>query len=142
MYARSLVFTASLAFISQFLGVTLGQTETAALSGRISSEAEAAMEGVLVSASKAGSSITITVVSDKDGRFSFPAGRLPPGQYSLVVRAIGYELDGPSTVEIPEQKVAVLDLKLRKTEDLAAQLSNGEWLTSIPGTDKQKNQLL
>ena len=34
------------------------------------------------------------------------------------------------------------DLELRKTEDLAAQLSNGEWLASIPGTDQQKGQLL
>src|SRR5205814_4928037 len=29
-----------------------------------------------------------------------------------------------------------------KTRDLAAQLSNGEWLASIPGTDRQKDQLL
>ena len=30
------------------------------------------------------------------------------------------------------------DLVLRKTSDLAAQLSNGEWLASVPGTDPQK----
>ena len=51
------------------------------------------MEGVLVSAKKAGSTITITVVSDKDGRFSFPASKLEPGQYALRIRAIGYDLD-------------------------------------------------
>ena len=31
---------------------------------------------------------------------------------------------------------------MRNTADLAAQLSNGEWLASIPGTDQQKGQLL
>ena len=34
------------------------------------------------------------------------------------------------------------DLKLRKTEDLASQLSNGEWIASVPGTDEQKSELL
>ena len=51
------------------------------------------MEGVLVSAKKAGSTITITVVSDKDGRYSFPASKLEPGQYALRIRAVGYDLD-------------------------------------------------
>ena len=41
-------------------------------------------------------------------------------------------------VEVAAQKTATLDLKLRKTEDLAAQLSNGEWINSIPGNDPQK----
>ena len=51
------------------------------------------MEGVLVSAKKAGSTITITVVSDAQGRYSFPAGKLEPGQYALRIRAVGYDLD-------------------------------------------------
>ena len=34
------------------------------------------------------------------------------------------------------------DLKLRKTEDLASQLSNAEWIASVPGTDQQKASLL
>lgn len=98
------------------------------------------MEGVLVSAKKAGS--TITVVSDKDGRFSFPAAKLEPGQYGLRIRAVGYDLDNNKNVEIASQRTATHNLKLRKTEDLAAQLSNGEWMGSIPGTDQQKGQLL
>ena len=28
-----------------------------------------------------------------DGRYSFPAGRLEPGQYALKIRAVGYDLD-------------------------------------------------
>ena len=36
------------------------------------------MEGVLVSAKKPGSTITVTVVSDESGAYAFPAGRLGP----------------------------------------------------------------
>jgi hypothetical protein len=67
------------------------------------------------------------VVTDKDGRFSFPASKLAPGQYSLGVRAVGYDLDPHKAIDITEQKTTTIDLQLRKTEDLAAQLSNGEW---------------
>jgi virginiamycin B lyase len=113
----------------------------AALAGKVSSAEEGAMEGVLVSAKKAGSTVTVTVVSDADGRYSFPAKRLSPGKYSLKVRAVGYGLESPSTIQVGKA-ATVADLKLRKTEDLAAQLSNGEWMTSMPGEDRQKGQLL
>src|SRR5262249_57129840 len=33
------------------------------------------------------------------------------------------------------------DLKLRKARDVAAQLSNAEWLASFPGTDEQKSSI-
>jgi virginiamycin B lyase len=114
----------------------------AALTGQITSAEEGAMEGVLVSARKAGSNITVTVVSDAQGNFSFPAGKLEPGQYSLRIRAVGYDLDQSAKVDVAAQQGATYDLKLRKTEDLAAQLSNGEWFASFPGTEAQKNAML
>src|SRR5437879_11438091 len=95
------------------------------------------MEGVLVSAKKAGSTITITVVSDKEGRYGFPAPKLEPGRYAIRVRAVGYDLERSGTVEVAADRTATLDLRLRKTADLAAQLSNGEWMASVPGTDAQ-----
>src|SRR5258706_8306582 len=110
----------------------------AALTGVVTSAEEGAMEGVLVSAKKAGSSVTVTVVSDERGRYRFPAARLAAGKYALKVRAVGYELENSSAVAVPGRK----NLKLKKTADLAAQLSNGEWMASAPGTDQQKGQLL
>ena len=68
-----------------------------ALAGQGHGRPGVALEGVLVSAKKTGSTITVTVVTDKDGRYSFPAGRLEPGQYSLRIRAIGYDLDNPES---------------------------------------------
>ncbi len=113
-----------------------------ALTGVVNSAEEGAMEGVLVGAKKAGSTITVTVVSDAQGRYSFPAAKLEPGKYSLKVRAVGFELESPVALNVDARKTTSADLRLRKTGDLAAQLSNGEWMTSVPGTDQQKGQLL
>src|SRR5215472_11423734 len=60
---------------------------TAALAGQITSEAEGAMEGVVVSAKKDGSTVTVSVISDAQGRYSFPANRLAAGKYTLKIRA-------------------------------------------------------
>ncbi|HEY0910386.1 MAG TPA: carboxypeptidase-like regulatory domain-containing protein, partial [Bradyrhizobium sp.] len=137
-----LLAAATVSFMMALSGGASAQAPAPALTGTVSSAEEAVMEGVLVSATKAGSNITVTVVTGPDGRFSFPANRLAPGKYNLAVRAIGYQLDQPRAIEIPDQKTATQDLSLGKAGDLAAQLSNGEWLASIPGTDQQKGQLL
>ncbi len=100
------------------------------------------MEGVLVSARAEGSTVSLTVVSDKEGLFRFPAGKLRPGKHSLAIRAVGYELDGSAQVEIAAADPAPLDLRLRKTRDLAAQLTNTEWFISTPGTAEQKRPLI
>src|SRR5712691_13517518 len=71
-----------------------------ALMGQVSSQKEGPMEGVLVSAKKDGSSMTITVVSDEKGRYRFPSSKLGSGRYSLRIRGVGYELDGPKTVDV------------------------------------------
>jgi len=119
----------------------LAQAQSPALTGFVGSAEEPVMEGVLVSATRAGSNITVSVVTGADGRYSFPQSRLAPGQYALAVRAVGYQLDQPGKVDIGATS-ATADLKLRKAADLSAQLSNGEWLASVPGTDQQKGQLL
>lgn len=113
-----------------------------ALTGLVTSTEEGPMEGVLVSARKVGSSITITVVTDATGRYSFPADRLEPGPYTLRTRAIDYDADDPGMVGITAKKTASVDLKLHRTADLQAQLSNAEWMLSVPGTEDQKKSLL
>src|SRR6202140_4336074 len=112
-----------------------------ALSGKVTAGPEA-LEGVLVSARKDGSTVTVTVVSDKDGGYSFPAGRLEPGQYSLRIRATGYDLDQSAAVAVAADKTATADLALHKTDDLASQLTNAEWLSSMPGPHSEKGALL
>ena len=146
-----LLAAASLACSVFFPGPAFPQAPVAALTGLVSSADEATMEGVLVSATRAGSNVTVTVVSGADGRYGFPANRLGPGQYSLAIRAVGYELEQPAgsensievrALDAAQPEATTRDIRLRKTADLAAQLSNAEWLESIPGSDQQKDQLL
>jgi streptogramin lyase len=133
----------ALAFcISEMPSPARAQAPVPALVGNVSSDAEGPMEGVVVSAKKVGSTITVSVISDEQGRYQFPASRLVPGQYSLKIRAVGYVLDGSGSAEVAVEKTSIADLKLKKTKNLAAQLTNAEWLLSIPGTDDQKRALL
>ena len=102
------------------------QAQTApTLSGQVSSTEEGAMEGVLVSAKKEGSTIAKTMVTDDKGRFSFAAANLEPGTYVITIRAAGYDLLGPKRVEIAAAG-ATADLRLAKTRNITAQLSNAE----------------
>src|SRR5712664_3255038 len=114
----------------------------AALTGQVSSEAEGAMEGVVVSAKKAGSTVTVSVISDAQGRFSFPADRLAAGKYQIKIRAVGYDLAAAAAADVADEQTAKVDLKLHKTKNLAAQMSNAEWMASLPGTEDQKAFLL
>ena len=100
------------------------------------------MEGVIVSAKKDGSTITISVITNAQGRYSFPAARLEPGRYSLQIRAVGYDLEGPKNADVAAGQPASADLKLRKTRNLSKQLTNAEWMMSVPGTDDDKLQLI
>ena len=114
----------------------------AALTGQVTSETEGAMEGVVVSAKKADSIVTVSVVTDAQGRYSFPASRLAAGKYTLNIRAIGHELAAPTGAEVADEQTSTIDLKLRRTKDLASQLSNAEWMMSLPGTEEDKSFLL
>jgi virginiamycin B lyase len=134
---KSFLFVAALVFA--FGQARAGHAQT--LTGTVSSAEEGAMEGVLVNAQQAGSPITVSVVSDEHGRFRFPDRRLAAGHYALRIRAIGYDLDGPQAVDLGAATTDVA-IKLRKTKDLAAQLTNTEWFMSMPGTPEQKRLLI
>jgi streptogramin lyase len=112
-----------------------------ALAGLVSSAQEGAMEGVLVTARRDGASMAITVVSDASGHYGFPAARLAPGHYTLTIRAVGYDLDGQASADVAAGGAASADLRLVKARDIASQLTNAEWIDSVPGTPAQKDAL-
>src|SRR5258706_5707558 len=135
--------SAGLAFLIPVAFAQSAQAQPAsALAGQVSSAKEGAMEGVVVSAKKDGSTLTVSVVSDTKGHYSFPAAKLEPGHYSLKIRATGYELEGANAADVKAGSTTTTDLKLSPTKNLAAQLTNGEWLASMPGSDQQKKFLL
>jgi virginiamycin B lyase len=139
---RKLVSTVGLGMIIWSLSpILLGVSAPIALTGIVRSDAEGAMEGVLVSAKRIDSTITVTVVSDKLGRYTFPQSRLTPGVYQLKIRAIGYGAADPNMVATVGKGKSDADIKLNKTRDLASQLMDAEWLMSVPGTHEQKERL-
>src|SRR5213596_3636367 len=99
------------------------------------------MEGVVVTARRAKSIVQVSVTTDADGRYSFPRNRLEPGEYTLSIRAVGYDIESPTKPTV-NGKDATSDIKLKKTKNLAGQLTNAEWMMSIPGTEEQKAGLL
>jgi virginiamycin B lyase len=116
---------------------TRSQTKDA-LTGIVSSDAEGPMEGVIVKAERVGGTITISVVSDEHGRYSFPADKLKPGPYNLTIRATGYDLPNKSmAVTVASNTTA--DLKLNKVTPfvLVDQLMPAEVIMSLPGTPAQ-----
>ena len=126
-----------------FTGLVMAQSPAAsALTGKVTSQAEGPMEGVLVGVKKMGSTITTWVVSNADGQYSFPQDRMEPGKYSIRIRAVGYEL--PKTyVDVTSDSVQH-DLQLNKgarTNKLAMQLSNTEWIMSAPGPEEKRAML-
>jgi virginiamycin B lyase len=128
------------------LGAAFGATTTltaqTALTGIVSSDAEARMEGVVVSAKRVGSQITVSVLSNHEGRYTFPADRLAAGQYDVRIRATGFRAADPNMVAAVKDKGASeLNIELVKTENLAAQLTSAEWVMSVPGTQAQKEKL-
>jgi virginiamycin B lyase len=96
------------------------------------------MAGVPVTATRANATIALTTITDDRGRYSFPADRLAPGAYALTIRATGYDLDGKPTATVAAEHTANLDLALKKTKNLVAQMTSAEWLASWPGTDTEK----
>src|SRR5512133_1785964 len=82
----------------------VAQATSPSLSGKITSDREGPMEGVLVSAKKPGATITVTVVSDAKGDYAFPADRLGSGRYELTIRAAGYALEDSGAVDLAPGK--------------------------------------
>src|SRR4026209_896417 len=110
IFAIALVLVGA-AVIFTFIDRTEAQSAPAALTGVVSSQQEAQMEGVLVSAKRAGSTVTVTVATGAQGRYTSTRTRLEPGMYAIRIRAIGYDLDGSSSVQVSGQQPAQLDLK-------------------------------
>ncbi len=108
-----------------------------ALSGTVTL-AGAPMEGVVVTVRQSGSTVATSVVSDAQGRYRFPRGRLAAGDYAVGIKAAGFDLDRPAPIRVSASQPTTADLLLVKTKDLAAQLSNTEWYMSWPGADEDK----
>jgi len=131
------IVSAALILVAATAGAQHGGNPAHALSGTVTS-AGAPMEGVVVTVRQSGSTIATSVVSDVQGRYRFPSGRLAAGDYAVSIKAAGFDLDKPVPIRVAASQPTTADLQLVKTKDLAAQLSNTEWYMSWPGADEDK----
>src|SRR5215470_8926215 len=100
-----LTLTASAAALLLALGnQPVWAQDEPALTGTISSEAEGNMEGVVVTAAQPGSIVRVSVTTDAQGRYAFPQNRLLPGEYTISIRAVGYEIDAPTKLMVEAEK--------------------------------------
>jgi hypothetical protein len=141
MSCKSFVHSAAIAAALAAGALGLHAQGDAALTGTVSSQQEGKMEGVLVTARRDGANFDVTVVSDAQGKYSVPRSHIGAGKYTIKIRAVGYDLASPNTVDVTDGKSATLDLTLDKAKDLTAQLTSAEWLNSVAGTDEQKSMV-
>lgn len=128
--------------LARMPAVALAATPGAALAGRVTSSQGSPMQGVLISATRAGSTITATVVSHRGGDYRFATSSLAPGRYRLEITATGYALAGADEITIHGGQTTTANLSLRTVSNLDDQMTNSEWLISMPGNVQQKDLLL
>ena len=94
------------------------------------------MEGVLVTARRDGANFDVTVVSDAQGKYSFPRTHLKDaGKYAVKIRAVGYDLTSANTVDVAAGKTATLDLTLDTAKDISKQLDRKSTRLNSSHTD-------
>ena len=143
MPRKSLLFASAATLLALALWPSFhpvaAQGGSSTLAGQVSSAREGRMEGVLVTAKRAGSTISTTVVSGADGTYSFPHDRLQPGRHEITIRATGYVMPA-ATIDVAATGTARLNLELQQANvlELALQLTDPEWLASYPLDDETK----
>ena len=140
MRTRLSILTAAVLAASCFVlpEAALAQAQ-AALAGQVSSAKEGAMEGVVVSAKRAGGRPSPSASSPMTtGHYSFPASRLEPGHYVLTIRAVGYELDGAKARRSRRRQGHDRRYQVAPTKTAALPAHQCRMARSMPGTDQQK----
>ena len=101
------------------------------ISGTVKDPQGAPLKGAFVRARSASrSKITVSVLSDKQGRYHFE--NLPPGGYQVQATAIGYKSDPAAGVNVAEGKSASFDFALQKGMVRWSDLSNAQGRALLP----------
>src|SRR2546428_13021969 len=93
-----IIVVAALAVLFSGGAFRLPAQEPVSLTGHIKSDEEGLMEGVAVRARRAGSNMTLTVISNEKGVYAFPENRLEARPDPIPRRGWGYDLATPGTV--------------------------------------------
>ena len=109
-----------------FAGVALAaltavSANAASISGVVNGVDGKPFKGAFVQARNAAMHMTVSVLSDKDGKFIAP--NLPDGEYRLTIRAPGFKADPQGGVKLAGDQAAKADFALKKGEVRWADLS-------------------
>ena len=109
------------------------------IAGSVSDTHGNRLNGVFVTAERAGASYRVTVFSDDGGQYRFPD--LEAGTYTVMAHAGGFQANRQSNIVVKSGATAEVGFTLAaetRPEELFRQAVPGEWLASLPGTEKQK----
>jgi streptogramin lyase len=104
-------------------------TKGSVLTGTVRGTAGEPMEGVTVSAAAAGGTITVSVYTDEQGRYYFPAA--PEGKYRVWAQAVGYQAVR-AEIEVNPTGRTRQDFTLAAATNFERQLTSPEWLSALP----------
>lgn len=107
------------------------------LSGAVSASGEF-LEGVAVSARVNGGTITTTVYTNRQGKYSFPP--LDVGRYKVGAQAIGFDAERVE-LNITPGKPLEQNFTLKPLQDFSKQLSGSEWMASLPTVTREDRRM-
>ena len=102
----------------------------ATISGTVTGPDGAPFRGAFVQARHAGLKMTVSVLSDNQGKYVVE--NLPAGDYRLQIRAVGYKADPRSGVTLTADQNAAFDFKLQGTPVRWTDISIAQGLTLLP----------
>ena len=83
--------------------------DAATIAGKVTGPDGAPFRGAFVQARHAGLKMTVSVLSDNDGRYVVE--NLPAGEYRVLVKTVGYKADVRAGVKLEADQNAVLRLR-------------------------------
>src|SRR5713226_10330314 len=98
--------------IAGTLIATIEAAPAATIAGTVTGPDGAAFRGAFVQARNAKTRITVSVLSDKAGRYRIE--NLPAGEYRLQIKAPGFKADPKSGVSLTAEQSATQDFALQK----------------------------
>ena len=102
----------------------------ATISGTVSGPDGKPLRAAFVQARHAGLKMTVSVLSDNQGRYV--AENLPAGEYRLSVRAVGYKADPKSGITLAADQDAAYDFKLQSAPIRWTEISQLQGLQLLP----------
>jgi virginiamycin B lyase len=113
-------------------------TQAATITGTVTGPDGAPLRGAFVQARHAGLKMTVSVLSDNQGRYVVE--NLPAGDYRLQIRATGYKVDPRSGIKLAADQNLSQDFKLASTPVRWGDISIAQGLVLLPD-DRGKKTL-